>query len=492
MRQTTMNTHTSRGDERGAALVACVLLVVILSMLGTVSLNLAGHEVEAAKAAVDDMAAEYLAEAGMDLVARWFHDRSSLPNAAVAEAFTKRFELPLEGPSFFDANGASQFTGTRDHPDVSFDAARAEDDRVLNGSLEGPLPSLKTLGRLLKLRVYGPVRLGLLCTVEITATAGGVIRTASLQLGAHNIPALRAGAQLRTRGVLSSQRDGMVVPVWVHWGDLKVKGDVGLGRPREIPAKTEMASVSNQSYGDMLIPEDRWLDILAGGNAIITNVGSTAMGSPNNVFPNRDPSPGLNEDHWDYETLKRHARFFGAYYVPDSHGLLYANGVIEPGKGISPTEVFHSEWVGDHHGLVFIDTLDQRPPAVHNLANLLVEADYSEGLFIVNAHLHWHPKGGGTSVSVLSPPPEGSSSLAKRIPVQLYGINLQGVLYVAGDLSFEGAPRMFGGLLTEGNLLNPFPTFSRLEVWYNYDLRSGLVRGLPIVYTAPGTWRLSY
>jgi hypothetical protein len=487
-------THIIRDrNEDGTALVGCVLLVLVLSMLGTVSLNLASHEVEGAKATVEDVTAEYLAESGADLVMRWFHDRRATPNPEVAQAFTKRFELLSSGPSFFDANGVSQFTGTPDQPDVLLDATRAEDDRLLNDLEHGSFRSLRMLGRLLKVRIYGPVRPGLLCTVEVTSLAGGVSRTAMFQLGTRTIPPLRAGVQLRTGRLVTYHKVDLPLAVWLHWGDLKVKGDVNLGKRDEIPTKTDFAQVGNQSYGDMVAPEDRWLDLSTGGNATMSSgLGSESLAAPGNVHPNRDPAPGLSEDHWDYETMKRQARLYGSYYVPGPDGLLYANGLIDQGQGITATELFTSATLGDHRGLVFIDTLDQQPPDMYNLATLLVEAEYSEGLFIVNGHLHWRPRGAGKSIPALSPPPEETSSLAKRIPAQLGGIHLQGVLYVAGNLTYDGRPRMYGALVTEGDLFTTVGNSSRLEVWYNYDLRSGLVRGMPLVYVAPGTWQQRY
>jgi hypothetical protein len=479
--------------EEGTALVGCVLLVLVLSMLGTVSLNLASHQVEGSKATWDDVRAEYLAEGGADLIMQWLHHRGAVPRAELAEAFTKRFELPVSGPSFFDANGISQFTGTPDQPDFELDAARSEDDRLLNDPEHGSFRSLGQLGKLLKLRLYGPTRPRLLCTVEVTASAGGVVRTATLQLGARTIPAVRAGVQLRTGRLMTSQNGGLPLPIWLHWGDLKVQGEANLGQRQEFPAKTGLAPVGDQPYGDTFTPQDRWLNVFIGGNAtMMTGLGSESLALPTNVHPHREPMPGLNEDHWDYEAMKKHARLYGSYYVPGPDGLLYANGLMEHGQGITATNVFSSASLGNHLGVIFIDTLDQRPPRLDNMANLSVEAEYSEGLFIVNGHLQWSPKGTGKSLPALSPPPEESSSLAKRIPVQLTGIHLQGVLYVRGNLAYDGSPRIYGALMTEGDLVNKVGNSSRLEVWYNYDLRSGLVRGMPLVFVAPGTWQPRY
>jgi hypothetical protein len=188
--------------------------------------------------------------------------------------------------------------------------------------------------------------------------------------------------------------------------------------------------------------------------------------------------------------MKQYALLYGTYYVPDREGLLYRDGKVEPGLGVTPEEVFGSEAVGDHHGLVFVDTLDQQPPVPGNLATLTIETDYAEGIFFVNAHLRLKARGNGKPVPALSPPPEGSapgSSLARRVPVQLTGIHLHGVLFVAGDIVMEGQPRLFGALVTGGRVMRASQTAGPFELWFNDDLRSGLVRGFPLVYVAPGT-----
>src|SRR5207249_10069694 len=126
-----------------------------------------------------------------------------------------------------------------------------------NDPANGWFRSLRSLGRVLKLKVYGPTRPGLLCTVEITAGAAGATRTLSVQLGARRIPALRAGVQA-DNGVVSRVPDGEA-PVWLHWGDLNVKGDMDFGKLERLPVKTTQASVTGQSYAEVTRREDRWL-----------------------------------------------------------------------------------------------------------------------------------------------------------------------------------------------------------------------------------------
>ncbi|HJU06316.1 MAG TPA: hypothetical protein VJ692_14305 [Nitrospiraceae bacterium] len=474
------------GNERGTALLAAVLVTVILSMLGTVSLNLATQEIVQTRMSGDEAIAQNLADAGLDVAISWFHDPASAPDGAAGSLLTKRFDLPESGPSFLDSTGQSQFRGTSLNPDILYDASRAADDQLLNGTEKGWFRSLRPLGRILKLKVYGPARPGLLCTVEVTAGTGNITRTVATQLGSRTIPPLRAGVQINTVDPKVS------LPLWLHWGSLKINGDVYFGKKEEFPAKSQLAAVTNQSYAGVSNREDRWLEAFIGGDALFAPSSLSSSEPPANVYPHQNPTPGLRQDRWEYETMKKYAMAFGTYYARDQDGLLYRNGVIQPGLGLTADQVFESKFVGDHHGLIFIDTLDQLPPQPDNLGTISISTEYAEGLFVVNAHLHLHAKGPGKSVPALSPPREGSTSLGSRIPVELSNINLQGVLYVAGDFSFEEPARVYGALITEGRALIASENSTPIEIWYNYDLRNGLFRGLPLVYAAPGTWQQKY
>jgi hypothetical protein len=78
------------------------------------------------------------------------------------------------------------------------------------------------------------------------------------------------------------------------------------------------------------------------------------------------------------------------------------------------------------------------------------------------------------------------------MPVELTGIHLRGVLVTPGDLIVEGQPRIHGAVAAGGKI-EPAPgTSARLEVWYDDELRTGLIRGVPLVYQAPGTWLEKY
>jgi hypothetical protein len=436
-------------SERGSVLLGVIMIVLILTLLGMVSMNLAMQEILQISANKDEATARHLAEAGSDVIIQWFHNTSATPTGA-STLLAKRYDLPDSGPSFFDAVGRSQFSGSSAAPDLLYDAVRPGDDRLLNDPVDGWFRSLSSLGRIQTLKVYAPTRPGLLCSVEVTAKVKHYMRTVSLQLGALATPPLRAGVQVGNNGsVLAS---AVPLPIRLHWGDVKVKGNVQLGRREDLPIKTALASVTGQSYADMASPEDRWFTIWTGGDAVFapSSIGSAML--PSNVYPRRDPFPGLHEDVWPCELLKKNAKQYGSYYTRDMSGLLYRNGIVGSGLGLTVEQVLRSQVVGQNRGLVFIDTLDQLPPRPDNLGTLLIDTDYAEGLFIVNAHVQLRPRGPGKPVPVLSPPNDGSSSIATRIPVTLSGIHINGILSTPGDLSYEGQPRIFGALLIEGQV----------------------------------------
>lgn len=481
---------TNEESERGAALIGAVLAVVILSMLGTVSLNVAAQEIASVAAARDEAVARHLAEAGADLVLQWFHDPAMAPAGAGRALFTKQQAGSDGSPSFFDAAGHSQFSGTEDRPDVLYDAARPADHRLLNDPSGGWFRSLSALGRIRKLAVYGPTTPGLLCTVEVTAETQQLTRTLVVQLGAKMFPPIRAGVQIGNRGPVPAARSPL--PLLVHWGDLVVNGDVRLGTAQDIPVKTALAPVTGQPYAELAQREDRWLDVFIGGAALFTPVVSGSVPVPSNVYPQQEPAPGLRQDQWEYQVMKEHALRDGTYYARGQDGLLYRHGRMEPGLGLTVDEVFRSATVGDFHGLVFVDTLDRTPPREENLGALNLETEYAEGVFVINANVKFVPRGAGRSVSAFSPPAEERGAGESRTPVQLTGIHLHGAIVTPGELSFDGRPRIYGALIVGGTVTQASDSADHLEVWYDDDLRKGLIRGAPLVYPAPGTRQEKY
>lgn len=472
-------------NQRGAALVGTVLMVLIMSIVGMVSVNLAVEEINHTNMARDAAVARHLAQAGADLVIQWFHDPAAVPPEFHRQVAAKRFTLP-SGPSFFDALGQSQFDGTREHPDVLLDTARPADEELLNAASHGLFRGLAGLGRILSLKVYGPSRPGLLCTVEVVVAAGAATKAFSFQVAANAVPPLPSGVQLGSRDPVRLV-DPPGLP-WVHWADLRVKGDVALPPVHTIPVTTLHGPLDGQSYAEMPHREDRWLEFKVGGQAVLPGSaeGQPQEPMPANVHAAQDPVPGLPMDQWTYQGMKRQALRHGRYYTRDAAGLLYLDGKTGPGLGESLDEALKPADGSTATGLIFVDTLDQRPPGADNLGTLSMASDHFEGTVVVNAHLRLRPKGSGRSVQVWSPPvaQANSKGMASREPIPLQGLHINGVLSVAGSLQYEGSPRVYGAIIVGGKISSDSAGANPLELWYNHDLSLGLVQGLPVVWLA--------
>jgi hypothetical protein len=480
--------------DNGHVLLAALMLIFLLGIAGMTSLYLASQDGPGVSAMKDDNVTQQLADAAADFVMSWFHDPSVTP-ASVAGLLVKRQGDLASGPSFFDAAGRSQFVGTVDRPDILLDAANPADNQTLNDSPGGFSNAVRGLGRILQLKVYGPLQPGLLGTVEVTATAADrrpVARTVQLQLGAVTIPAVRAAVQVGQ--ALGAMQPGGESPVLAHWGDQRVTGDLSVTRVEALVLKSSTAPVTGQSYDQMTQAHDRWTDYWIGGTVFVTSPPPGQEANPplpSNVHVYQYPTPGVRLDRWEYGTLKKIALQFGSYYRLDRFGQLHPLGALESDQGMAPADVLESPTVGSHHGLVFIDTLDGEAPRLDNLGTLVLDTDYFEGLLVVQGHVVLRPRAVGKSVPALSPSPEGTNSLGARVPVQLSGIHVNGVLCAAGAILLERSARLYGALIA-GNTVTAAGAGTVAEVWYNVDFAQGLFRGLPVVYRAPGTWLAKY
>ena len=480
--------------DEGHVLLASLMLIFLLGIVGMTSLYLAGQDGPGISAMKEDNVAQQLADGAADIVMSWFHDPSVTPTS-IAGLLVKRQGDLTSGPSFFDETGRSQFVGTADRPDILLDAANQADSQTLNDSSSGFSSAPGGLGRVLKLKVYGPLQPGLLSTVEVTATTVDhrpVTRTVQLQLGALSIPAVRAAVQVGQ--TLGAMQPGGESPIMVHWGDQRVVGDLTVQRVEDLVLKSTAAPVTGQSYDQMLYAQDRWMEYWIGGTVSVISPPpgqGTNPPLPEHVHQHQHPTPGVRLDEWDYDSLKKIALRWGTYYRLDRMGQLHLQGASDSDQGIMPADALESQVVGDHRGLIFIDTVDGQPPRVDNMGTLLLDMDYVEGLLVVQGHVVCRPRAGGKSVPALSPSQPGTESLGARVPVQLSGIHVNGLLYAAGAIRIERSTRLYGAMMA-GQSVTSIGTGIAIEVWYNADMAQGLFRGIPVVYRAPGTWLAKY
>ena len=480
--------------DKGHVLLVSLMLMFLLGLAGMTSLYLADQDGPGVSAMKEDNVAQQLADGAVDVVMSWFHDPSVTPTSVVGLLVKRQGDL-TSGPSFFDVAGRSQFVGTADHPDILLDAANQADNQTLNELPNGFYSALGGLGRILKLKLYGPLQPGLLGTVEVTATTVDhrpVTRTVQLQLGAVSIPAVRAAVQVGK--TLGAMQPGGESPVKAHWGDQRVLGDLTMLRVEDLALKSTAAPVTAQSYDQMLYAQDRWTEYWIGGTVSIISP-PPGQGAnpplPDNVHSNQYPTPGVRLDQWDYDSLKKIALRWGTYYRLDRAGQLHPQGDSDSGEGIMPSDALESLVIGDNRGLIFIDTIDGQPPRDDNMGTLVLDTDYVEGFLVVQGHVAVRPRAAGKSVPALSPVPPGTESLGARVPVLLSGVHLNGLLHAAGAIRIERSTRLYGAMMA-GQSVTSSGTGAVIEVWYNADLAQGLFRGVPVVYRAPGTWLAKY
>lgn len=481
--------HGSK-SQQGIALLGAMVVVLIVSLLGMTLLNLAGHEAMSAGAGSQVAVVQHLADAAGELAVTWFHSPGVVAQfPQVASLHAKRNRTADGAPSYFSPTGQSQFVGTADRPDLRLWASNPVENDVLNNPELGMGRTIQHLGSIEELKLYAPSNPGLLCTIDATVKSGAnppVRQSIRMQLGALDMPPLRAAVQVGRN--LGQAQPGSESSVSVHWGDVKVGGNLVLQTVQDIPLKSAIAPVTNQSYDEVTRREDRWLETWVGGTIRLTQASTEQVPVfPLNVHSSQNPIPGLRLDQWNYEQLKRIAKRFGRYYGIDRDGLLYAQGIVEVGRGLSPEDVFRSQRPGDQHGLIFIDTLDQTAPRPDNMGVVRIRVPYFEGTVAVAGHILLAPNGSGQQIQALSPPQGDGMNQAIRTSLQLKDIHLNGALYASGDLTLTGKVRLYGAV-SVGGTITPSSTGSLLEVWYDYDMGQGFYRGLPVVYRAPGTW----
>lgn len=488
-----MRQIAKKEQEKGLVLMGAMVVSLILVLVSVTLLELLWRESLSAHAGEKAAIVQELADAAGEMVVGWFHNPHTVP-VDLAAVLTKRLVAADGTQTYFDKDGRSQFTGTADQPDVLLDASNPIDDGVLNDPDTGAFKPMLGSGTVRMLKMYAPSRPGLLCTVEVaveTRHHTPFRQSISMELQAIELPALRAG--LQSRNDLRLISDGRSIG-GVHWGMVAVGRDLIIRQIDDIPELNPAAPVTGQSYDDSMVREDRWMQMWIGERVLVTeplleSVEHQAL--PLHVHAQQNPSPGIRFDRWSYDELKRTAKRFGNYYAIDQQGLLYPDGLIEMGRGVTPAEVFGSQRVGDQRGLIFVDTLDQTAPHGDNLGTVNLNMGYFEGVAVIQGHVLFGPTSAGNQLNVQGPSIFDGGNAEVRETIPLTGVHLNGVLYAMGDITVNRAARVFGTVIAEGSLLSA-EAGATLEIWHDEDMSRGLYRGVPLVYRAPGTWSARY
>jgi hypothetical protein len=473
-------------SEQGMALVVTVGLLFLITLLGLSVFRWSMDEIGIAANQKDTVQAQYLAEAGPALVLQWFQEPESFPDIGTfplgepvggRRSFLKRrMTNPSGSASFIDDKGQPQFLGTAEQPDFWY---QSEPDHpgFLHEAFGGG-------GDLTSLKIYAPTSAGALCTVEATGMTGsGIRRTVSVEIIPSPVPPTTAPLQI---GPGSSGP----VPVLVHWGEVRVMGEADFGSSLgSIPKKISTALVGGQPYTESG-RQDPWIEFYVGGAIVNPTTACQNCSEPflsegyGNLHQFQTVNrPGFGLDHWDYQNLKTFAKTWGVYFGTDREGFLYQDGNFDPDHRRTPSEALAIQPDGNDRGLVFVDTVDQKPPDGTNMATLDLPVDYMEGLFSIQAHLTLRESGSGRSIQVQAPPSEDPNSVSRETVV-LPSIQLKGVLSTAGQLVVEGHPKVFGALIAQQGVTGA----GQPEIWYDAGLRTGYYTGLPTVTLLKGSW----
>lgn len=473
--------------ETGMAFIVTTGLLFLITLLGFAAFRWSIDEIGIAANQKASVQAQYIAESGAALMLQWFQEPKTFPAIGVfpqggpaggtMNFLARRMTDSRGSASFFNDKGKSQFLGTVEEPDFWYQS-RLESPNRLGDAFAG-------LGALSSLKLYGPTTIGAIGTVEATGTTqSGISRTASVEIIPSPVPPTSAAVQI------GPGTDGLL-PILIHWGDLRVLGDADFGISlSSIPKKESAAPVDSLPYSSSG-RQDPWLDFYVGGSIVNPMTAcmdctepflSDGYGHLHQFQSTNNPDFGL--DQWDYHGLKNFAREWGVYFGTDRDGFVYRDGVIDPARRMTLLQALGPETIGMGRGLIFIDTVDQNPPDGTNLAPLDLPVDYIEGIFSVQAHLTIRESGSGRSMEVRAPSVEGSDDPSTRQNAVLSAIHLKGILSVAGRLNVEGRPRVFGALFARQG----FSGTGQPEVWYDADLRTGYYPGLPTVTFLKGSW----
>ena len=174
-------------------------------------------------------------------------------------------------------------------------------------------------------------------------------------------------------------------------------GDLTVQRVEDLVVKSAAASITGQSYDQMLYAQDRWTEYWIGGTVSVISPppGQGPNPSlPENVHLHQYPTPGVRLDQWDYDSLKKIALHWGPLSTR-SYRATSSAGSFGLGSGNQACRRVESHAIGDHRGLVFIDTVDGQPPRVDNMGTLVLDTDYFEGLLVVQGHVALSPRAAG-------------------------------------------------------------------------------------------------
>lgn len=431
----------SISNERGTAIFAAVMLLVLANGLGLLAFHVSTGELQISTYAGRELASTYLAESGVEKVLSWVADPAQSPD-----------------PSFFSGLLTQRCSGEKASPDFQLS------DALLADPNEGPFSELMERGKLIDLRLYKASHPDGICAVQSGAIAGkGPVRVVKVEIAKNAMPPITAAIQ-------GNGETGVSAPVWGHWGPIRYGGGVRFGaRPDRVPTINSILPPHPRPYTEEGPNEDPIVEIRVEGEI----KGPSISGHPN-IYPN-DATVVLDSATPErLAQLKRFIKSRGGYYVVSPSGRLEQEGV-ELGEF---DEVFGVP--GDRYPLVWIDVL----PGYSNSEPLSLGRNNYRGYFYFSGSIRIQEDPFQIGMTVQAPSHPWLPSHPDPIPLDY--IRLDGFFYAFGAIELQGPFSAYGALYAGKGFTGPGA--EKLQVWYDDRFRLAAYQDLPPLIRLKGTW----
>lgn len=428
-------------NERGTALLAAIMLLVLANGLGLLAFHVSTGELQISTYAGRELASAYLAESGVEKVLSWVADPARSPD-----------------PPLFSGLLTQRCSGERTSPDFQLSSA------ILNDMNEGPFSELKETGKLIDLRLYKPSHPDGICTVQSGAVAGkGPVKVVRVEITRNPMPPITAGIQ-------GFGETGVSAPVWGHWGPIRYTGGVRFeGRPERIPTVNPILSPHPRPYREEGPNEDPMMEI-----HVERGIEGLSVQRRSNLFENdavRLDTATPNR----LEEIKSFIKRRGGYYVVSPSGRLEQNG-IDRGEF---DDIFGSP--GEEYALAWIDVL----PGYSRLEPIRLGRKNYRGYFYFSGSVQIQEDRFQTGMTVQARSHPWSATHPG--PIQLSHIRLDGLFYVLGGIELQGPLTAYGALYAGQGFTGSGA--ENLQVWYNKDFASADYSNVPPFVRLKGTWR---
>jgi len=437
--------------DKGAILMLAIIVMSILSLTLAWFLSAQKDLGKLGNRRREQMRAFYVADIGIQRVIHWFnYPEEYTPDTAL---FT-RFD---ETGSYFDGTGQSRFTVLVTIPDyllpVVYDARNSYFGKLTNLTLLPPDPVADPIPCIVKVQSIGQ-------------TLNGPPKTIMVYL--NNIE----GFDMGSGAAIISEAAG----TWggqfnTHWGEVWIKDNLNL---------PDLAHVTKA------FEDDQWLKLMTEAHVKMNN-GNYADGSKNG---SKNPLPPSAPNYWqpwlmdmdldqiyqhtdidfpqyDYYLYKEFAILKGRYYGTDSSGDVYREGIIDAAHKVADidAELKVADPDNGAYEYIFIDTVDQQPPAADGsnmcTVRLCGNASHTKGVLYIANNVYLGGSGDPPDVHNAVDPDGNIHTLVK--------VRHQGLFYSSGQMSQQGQNLLYGSCVAKRG----FGAGGCPNVYYDYRLRNG-------------------